>query len=161
MKVLALVLVVLSSFAYTSTAHDARAYKEDQAQFDVLRLCNKDLLLNCVGIIPDPAKAGHTLIAGVGDAVDRVLQGADCDHRQHSEGPRLGEPLPVHRVPPGVVRPCGAGRKSGQALRDVGRRPALESQCLGTCRVRPGHCFSVELGRPLESQWSAVSYSTY
>ena len=50
-KVLALILVALSSFAYTSTAHDARAYKEDPAQFDVLRLCNKDLLLNCVGRI--------------------------------------------------------------------------------------------------------------
>ena len=38
MKVLALILIALASLAYTSTAHDAKAYKEDQAQFDVLRL---------------------------------------------------------------------------------------------------------------------------
>ena len=37
-KVLALILVALSSFAYTSTAHDAKAYKENQAQFAMLRL---------------------------------------------------------------------------------------------------------------------------
>ena len=51
MKVLALILIALASLAYTSTAHDAKAYKEDQAQFDVLRLCNKHLLLYCVGIM--------------------------------------------------------------------------------------------------------------
>ena len=38
MKVLAFILIALASLAYTSTAHDAKAYKEDQAQFDVLRL---------------------------------------------------------------------------------------------------------------------------
>ena len=76
MKVLALILVALSSLAYTSTAHDAKAYKEDQAQFDVLRLCNKDLLLNCVGImctsLADSA-AGHGLQAltrGDGSSLD-------------------------------------------------------------------------------------------
>ena len=47
-------------------------------------------------------------------------------------------------------------RKSKQVLKNVDRCPALESQCVGTCCVRPKHCFTVELSQRLESQWSDV-----